>query len=234
MIGQLLESNLGRVFGTLLVIGIAGSTVSYGTFATFTAQTTNPGNTFATGTLVLSNRVGTGTACLSTGGGNTDTNTNNCDTAFSLSVRKPGDTSTATLDLKNEGSLAGAALKVFIPSCTAGNATGQNYHGTGNPCQKLQIYIQKWTDSTRATPAACLYGGATGNTCNFSDTTKTVATFVTAHNSATSGLSGGAIAAGETQYYTIGLKLIDSGPGADNALQGRQATFDLSWFMEQA
>src|SRR3981189_2538447 len=77
-----------KVLLSMGVVAGIGALAGAGTFATFTAQTSNPTNTFADGTLVLSNKVGSGTACLSTGGLTTDTNANGaCDTAFSLSVR---------------------------------------------------------------------------------------------------------------------------------------------------
>src|SRR6185369_973256 len=89
------------------------------TVASFTAETTNPTNKFATGTLVLSNKVNSGTACLSTGGGSTDTNANAaCDNLFSLTAQKPGDTSSANLTLQNVGSIAASALKLFTSACT--------------------------------------------------------------------------------------------------------------------
>ena len=93
-----------KVLLSMGVVAGIGALAGAGTFATFTAQTTNPTNTFADGTLVLSNKVGTGTACLSTGGLTTDVNANgSCDTAFSLSVKAPGDSSTANLTLQNKG-----------------------------------------------------------------------------------------------------------------------------------
>ena len=85
-------------------------------------------------------------------------------------MKKPGDSGTANLTLKNVGDVNASSFKVFSPTCTAANATGESYNGTGNPCSVLQLYIQQWTDNTFTTPSACLYGGATGNTCNFTDT----------------------------------------------------------------
>jgi hypothetical protein len=79
----------------LLSVGVVagiGVLAGAGTFATFTAQTTNPSNTFANGTLVLSNKVNAGAVCLSTGGGTTDSNSNgSCSTAFNLAVKAPGE-----------------------------------------------------------------------------------------------------------------------------------------------
>ena len=110
---------------------------------------------------MLSNTVDSGTACLSTAGGNTDTNANGaCDTAFDLSVQAPGDSSTADITLENMGQPArlGAQGLVGILHRRA-MRPGENYHGTGSPCGKVQIYVQQYSDNF-TTESACLYGGA--------------------------------------------------------------------------
>src|SRR5262245_25628517 len=56
---------LKKVLLTMFGVGVVSSLMSVGTFATFTATTTNPGNTFATGTLQITDSAA-GTA-LSTG-----------------------------------------------------------------------------------------------------------------------------------------------------------------------
>lgn len=217
-----------KVLLSVGVLGAVGALAGSGVFATFTAQTTNPTNKFATGTLVLSNTVDAGTACLSTGGGTTDVNSNSaCDTAFSLAVQAPGDNDTADLTLANVGSLAATALKVFS-TCANGDAAGENYHGTGLPCAKIQIYVQQYSDNF-TTESACLYGGATGNVCDFSDVTKTLATFATTHANVGSGLGAGALAAAggaDTTWIRVGIQLPTD---ADNAFQGRTATMALNW-----
>jgi len=212
------------VLGALALIGT-------GTLATFTAQVGNPNNRFATGTLVLSDTKQGGSTCLSTGGGSTDNNVNNnCDQLYNLSVKEPGDSGTANLTIKDEGSLAASIARVFSPTCTDADAAGENYHGTGSACATIQLYIQQFSDAGFTTPSACLYGGATGNTCNFSDTTKTLADFTANYNSNVNGLSLGALAAGQSDYFQIGVKLPQT---AGNNLQGRQATIDFDWFASQ-
>jgi predicted ribosomally synthesized peptide with SipW-like signal peptide len=216
------------LLSALVVIG-AAALIGGGTFASFNAETKNPGNTFATGTLVLSNTKAGGSACLSTGAGtSTDTNVNSsCDTLFALTVRKPGDAGTANLTVKNEGSIDASALKVFSSACANANATGETYNGTGLPCSKVQLYIQQWSDSGFTTPSQCVYGGATvTNTCDFSDATKTLTAFTTSYNSSSSGKTVSALSAHTSAYFTIGLKLPAD---ADNTFQGRQASFDLTW-----
>jgi hypothetical protein len=222
-----------KVLLSLGVVAGIGALAGAGTFATFTAQTTNPSNTFANGTLVLSNKVNAGAVCLSTGGGNTDTNANgSCSTAFNLAVKKPGDSGTTDITLKDVGSLAASALKVFSGSCTDADATGENYHGTGSPCGIVQIYIQQYSDAF-TTPSACLYGGASGATCDFSDTSATLSAFVAAHTNLASGLSAGSLAAAggaDTTWVRIGVKLPST---ADNTYQGRSATMALNWHITQ-
>lgn len=205
--------------------------LSLASFATFNAQTNNPGNVFAHGTLVLSNTKQGGTACLSTGGGSINTNVNTaCDQLLNLTVRKPGDSGSANLTLRNAGSLAASALKVFTPACTAGNSVGESYNGTGNPCSVLQLTIQQWSDSSFTTPSACLYGAATGATCSFSDATKTLGAFASAHTNSANGLSvGSGLAAGASAYVTISVQ---SPTSTDNTYQGRQASLDFAWYIQ--
>lgn len=221
-----------KVLFSIGVVAAIGALAGAGTFATFTAQTTNP-NTFANGTLVLSNTVEAGTACLSTGGGNTNSNSNGgCDTLFTLAVKAPGDSSTADLTLQNMGSLAASALKVFSASCTDADVGTESYHGTGLPCGIVQVYIQQYSDDF-TTPSACLYGGASGATCDFSDTSKTLSTFVTAHPDLAGGLSAGSLAANggaDTTWVRVGVKLP---PTADNSYQGRSASLALNWHITQ-
>ena len=202
-----------------------------GTFATFNAEASNAGNTFATGTIVLSNTVGTGNACLSTAGGNTNTNANpNCDALFNLAVQKPGATGQADLVIKNDGSLDASSFGLYSSLCTAGNASNENYHGTGDPCGELQLTVQQWSDASHTTPVACVYGGGTGATCQFAGT-KTLADFATNHGSSNSAVAiGSGLAAGTSEYFTVSVQLPSS---AGNQFQGRQASIDFSWLAQQ-
>jgi hypothetical protein len=222
-----------KVLMSIGVVAGLGVLAGAGTFATFTAQTTNPDNTFANGTLVLSNTVDGGMACLSTGGGNTDSNANGaCDTMFDLAVRAPGDSSTADLVLENVGSLAASALKVFSGSCTDSDAADEDFHGTGSPCGAVQIYIQQYSDNF-TTESACLYGGATGNVCDFSDTNKTLTSFVTDHPNLAGGLAAGALeesGGADTTWIRIGVQLPST---AGNNMQGRAAALAFNWHITQ-
>jgi len=213
------------------VITALGALGGLGAFASFTAQTGNQGNIFSNGTLVLSNTKQGGTPCLSTSAGSTNVNINNgCDQLLGLLVQKPGDSGTANITIKNEGSDAIGSLRVFESNCANSDGT-ESYKGTGNPCSQVQLYIQQYSDASFGTASACLYGGASALTCNFSSTTSTLQAFTTAYNSTTNGLAiGSGLAAGASAYFKIGLQLPTS---TDNTFQGRLATFDLSWFAQQ-
>ncbi|HEV2756050.1 MAG TPA: hypothetical protein VG318_09780 [Actinomycetota bacterium] len=227
-----------KILLSLGAVAVVGAVVGGGTYATFNAQTANPGNVWANGTLVLSNKVGSGTTCLSTGAAaSTDTNVNNnCDALFGgATLRKPNDSATVPVNVRNEGSLNASALKLYSSACTAGDTAGETYKGTGDPCDKVQLYVQRWTDPARTIPAECVYGSTqalTPNTCDFAATgaeAKTIGAFATA-NGSTAPLSLGALNTGTTNYYTIGVKLPQS---TGNSYQGRRASVDFTWTLEQ-
>jgi hypothetical protein len=219
MLGRALTSHLGKVLGTMLVIGMAGSTVTYGTFATFTASTSNA-NTFATGTLVLSNKVNTGSACLSTGSG-VNTNAHACDTAFTVSALRPGATAqTADIVIKNEGTLNATALKAYAASACANSNSG-TVNGTGDLCAAIRLTVQEYTDNTYATPSTCHFGGAA---CAL-DATKTLATYPLSG----AAINMGALNSAASRYFRLTVELPST---AGNDLMGRQAAVAFTWLAE--
>ena len=131
------------------------------------------------------------------------------------------------LDLLNSGSLDAATLKLTAGACVASDAAGQSFHGTGNPCTALDVYVQEWNDAVHTTAIHCWYGGAVvANTCDFSDNTKTISALATASPlTLAGGLTGGA-----HRYFTIGVQLPST---AGNTYQGRAATDTLTWHIDQ-
>jgi hypothetical protein len=224
-----------RTKNLILTVGVVMAAVAAlgsGSFGSYTAQTKNANNAFATGALVMTNTKQGGSACLSTAGGATDTNANTgCDQLLNLTVKKPGDSSTVNLTIQNSGSLAASVFEVFGSTCVDSNAASETYHGTGSLCSKVQLYIQQ-TDSSSTAKTACIYGGAiVTNTCDFSDTTKTLSSFGSTYTSSSNGLTIGAgLGAGTANYFTIGISLPST---ADNTVQGRAASIDLNWFIQQ-
>ena len=217
----------------MLVAAVAGGVLAGagGFYMTtqLTAQVVNKDQTVTVGTLILSNRVGTGAACLSAPDLVTDGNEQVCDAAFDLDVRKPGDTATAHLEIANVGALDAGGLRVFAASCADSDAAP--FHGSGSPCASLQLYIQLWTDPSRSIPAACVYGGSPdGKRCDFSDRSRTIGAFASTHASAQTAVLVGSLPAGARDILTIGVRLPEE---SDNSLQGRRATTSFSWHLTQ-
>jgi hypothetical protein len=213
-----------------VVMSLCGFTAA-ATVANFSAETANPTNKFATGTLVLSNtKAGGSGACLSTGGGSTDTNVNSaCDTLFNLTVKKPGDSGSANLTIQNVGSLAASALKMYSSACTDADAAGESYHGTGSACGGVQFYIQQWTNSNFTGASSCIYGGGTATTCAFT-AAKTLSDFATNYGSGSPITIGSGLASGGSAYFTVAVQMASS---AGNSLQGRSAAADFTWHLDQ-
>lgn len=105
----------------LTVVGlIAVAANGSGTFASFTAETTNAGNTFATGTLFLHNTVNGQTCTSESSVSSTSTDnlqTSGCGTLFSVGADAANATEHADLTLTNAGSIDSPNITFTIPSC---------------------------------------------------------------------------------------------------------------------
>jgi hypothetical protein len=154
-----------KVLLTLMVIGTMGTTVGAGTFAAFTATARNPAAPFAAGTLVLSDQVGTGTTCLSTGtSGTTDANvdTSACDLVFDsehdpgASSKRPGEGDSVAMHIRNAGSLPGTLAVSSAADCATVDPSDQPaWHGTADDCDTVQLAIADGT--------TCYWGDNMGN-----------------------------------------------------------------------
>lgn len=224
-----LRLNLGPL--ALLLLGAFAVTSlvlsSGGTTAAFTAQTTNASNSFASGTLILSNAKTSGTTCLSSGGaGGLDANSNStaCDDLVAGTLRKPGDTTTATVTLANTGTLNASALTLKSTLCTNANVGATN--GTGNPCSAVMLTIHDDANNQCFYPTAT-FGTPTAGACT-ATATGTLADFVS--RSSAVPLSLGALAAGAGRAYTVTATLPST---AGNNMQGRSGNLDLVWTLDQ-
>jgi len=106
------KSRIALLF--VMAIGFATYFGGGGTFAGFTAETTNPNQTLASGTLTLRNNV---TSNCDSQLGESNNNTNeNCNVAFAFTNQEPGVyTGTATVTLTNTGSLNASKLYLWAP-----------------------------------------------------------------------------------------------------------------------
>jgi predicted ribosomally synthesized peptide with SipW-like signal peptide len=214
--------------GVLAVVG-GGA----GTFATFNAETKNAGNTFATGTLLLSDSVHNGTACYSDSG---SANAGSCSAIINTSNLYTNHTSSEFLTISNTGSLDSSDLKLFGSTCvnsTVGTfSAGSTLPHTGDVCAQLKLSLEQ-NATAGGTATACLVGSEVGSGDHSCDPTQgdSLGAFLTSHGTATNGydFAGDSIAAGASRYYTVHLYL----PDENNTFQGRAATFDLTWHIDQ-
>ena len=105
---------------TVLVLSMAAGVIAYvgggGTFASFTAETSNSGNSTSSGTLTMSNTVDSGTACLSSAATTQDNVNAACAAALTLSNLAPGVFGgTAQIAVENTGSIDGSKLWLWAP-----------------------------------------------------------------------------------------------------------------------
>lgn len=217
----------------LVAIAAGGS----GTFASFSAEVTNPGNTFATGTLFLHNTHGA-TTCTS------ESNTLNvnpgtgvggdaCAVLFN-NVDLSAGNATATLALDNAGTVNATDLKWDISSCTVatnvGSTGSSTTFGTAPACSDMWLTIQEKTDGTYTTNQACAAGTTTTPpACNAPDGTYSLASS-TPTNLLTTGAATATFNAGVTRYYVI---TIHPNVTSGNSLQNRLITFAMHWKLEQ-
>ena len=107
---------------TVMGVGVVGSLVSVGTFASFTATTTNPGNTFAAGTLTLQDTTGYTSAATTLGAA-----------APNLTAVSPFDPRTTVATCETPSSLIGSVCTTLLRSANvagAGMEPGQYLQGT--------------------------------------------------------------------------------------------------------
>jgi hypothetical protein len=105
-----------RVLVLALLAGIAVYVGGGGVFGSFSAETTNGGNTTSSGTLTMSDQVNTNTACLSVNG---TSNVNaGCGAMLTMTNVAPGVFGTqnvATMTIKNTGSIDASKLWAWAP-----------------------------------------------------------------------------------------------------------------------
>lgn len=232
----------------LIVVGVLAAVGGgAGTFATFNAQVTNHGNTFETGSLVLSDTVNSGSACYSSAGtGNV--NSTGCDALFTIpTLWAPGasDPTPAQLTLSNTGSIDASALKVWAPLLSTSGADNPSglvcnyqsytpsgsthpYVGSGNPCSALEIQIQEYTDGTFGTAEpTCVFPVNPSASCGSSYSALSSLPSPTSELTVPGGLTHAT-----SRYFEIGVHYPGSS-SSDNEFQSQQTFFDLTWHIDQ-
>jgi hypothetical protein len=115
----------------MMAIGTAAYFGLSGTFASFSAETSNLGSGVSSGTLTMSDQVNTTMACLSANGV-VNVNTN-CAKVLNLTNVAPGAiNAAATVTIQNTGSLDASKLYLFAPYVNS-SLTAQVLNGAGGP-----------------------------------------------------------------------------------------------------
>lgn len=242
-------STVRKLLLAVLLVSLTGSAFGAGTFASFNASTTNAASTFSTGSIVLSNtKAGGAGVCFSTNTGvgastgDTSTNSNtNCESLLGMTLAKPGDTATAHLTLKNEGSIAATSLGATITACTTG--TTGSYNGS-NPAllcgagNGLKIQVQEM-DATFTTPVAkCVYPVNASAACGSSYDYLGNGFLGTSFTNTAWNVAG--MASGASKYLRFEVQFPDNGTGTagstpvlDNAYMGLTGSFGMTWTIAQ-
>jgi predicted ribosomally synthesized peptide with SipW-like signal peptide len=218
------------------VIGLVSVASGSGTFASFSADVTNPGNTFASGTLFLHDNGGTTTCTSESGTLNVNPGTgvggDACDVLFNASSLQGGAV-TADLTLDNAGTVDASDMKFDASSCSVtdnSGATGSAVtFGSAPTCANFYITVQE-TDNTFASNTYCAFGTDVAGTCAAPTNAHTLANTNSLTLLKTTGNVNADLTASSTRYYVI---TILPSVTNDNTLQNRKVTFALSWHLDQ-
>jgi hypothetical protein len=225
----------------LTVIGLVSVASGSGTFASFQADVTNPGNTFASGTLFLHNTNGATTCTSESGTLNVNPGTgvggDTCAVLFNAQDLTGG-AQTADLALNNAGTVDASDIQFDVAGCTWSDNSGvtgtSTTFGSAPTCGDMYITVQE-TDSSYTVPANdtyCAYGPAASQPdCDAPDNTATFANTTSLTALQTTGAVDADLTAGSTRYYVITVS--PGGVTNDNTLQNRQVSFDLNWHLDQ-
>ena len=224
----------------LCVVGIVSIASGSGTFASFNAETTNAGNTFATGAITLGNQVNSGTVCYSSGGAQ---NANaGCNAIWNVGSWAPGQAAdTEKLTLNNTGNLDPTALTMWAPKVTTAgveNPAGlvcnyesytpagasHVYAGSGNPCTGMSIQIQEYDSSFTTPTTSCVFPADATHVCG-----SNYAALSTMPNSGSPLTVTGGLTHGTSRYFELTVTYPASAGNADNEYQAEKTHFDLAW-----
>ena len=129
----------------MMLMGVVAYFGGAGTFAGFTAQTSNPNSTLGSGSLLIQNTVNANPVCESkTGESNNNVNAN-CTALFSFTNQEPGVFSgVSTVTIKNSGTLPASTMYLWAPYA---NGVLSSTITSGNNVTSLSLYAQRRLDS---------------------------------------------------------------------------------------
>ena len=214
------------LIATSLIVAAIAAGVASGTFATFTSQTTNPGNVSSNATLAMRNVAGTAVA-----GSNcsTETASGTCATLFNIQNFAPGNSSQNTATITYTGTVTTGDFRLFMANF---NEFAPGYNATlcttSHPGQQVQFQVKQGTAVIY--PTAGTGFGSLGD-FNTSFNTSTTGLRLKPSANADTGSAGAWPAANPAVTFTITLQLDIS---VDNTNQGCRSSFDLDWYASQS
>jgi len=194
----------------------AGLLVWQGSYAAFSATTTNQADSWEAGTLTLTNNGGTGTFAATTGALITAQNI------------KPGDTQTRCLTVDSTGT-SGGDLAMYRGAVT--NTDGLTANGGVGLSDRLGVTVRAAVLGAGETVVANCQAGAVAGSVDFPGTSTVVANALldglpTAYGPA----AKTTITAGQRVAYQISWTFVSGGTTAlDNPYQGAKSVADLVW-----
>ncbi len=215
----------GKMAVTAAVVMTLLAFLSVGTYATFSAQTTNPSNVFANGSMTMTNVAGTavsGSDC------STSTSSGTCATLFSAGSTSmpPGaadKTNSATITYT--GSITTASFGLYATNYTSVGGGSAASCTAVNPASKINLQVKQGATIIYPTGGSG-YGTLSGFAAAYTGT------------GAMLHLKGGTNGSGSVDVwatnnnsaFTINVNLDSS---ADNTYQGCQSLADLVWYAAQ-
>lgn len=182
------------------------------------AQTENPANVFAVGTLALSDQSPTGKACMSITADQAGPVQSRCDAIFDFTGMAPGRSGTGRIGIRNVGTIPIGKLGLWTDGCTTSDAPGEGFHGTGELCGEVRLQVHDDSHD------ACYYPVSQPGPCP-ADASGTLAGFAAAHPAATPlTLTTNGLGQGVTFSFNVSLD-----PAAGNSVQGRTTQTSFTW-----
>jgi len=210
---------------TSLVILLLAAAIGAGTFATFTALTTNPTNVFGNSTVTMTNVAGTVVS-----GSNCSTATNNgtCATVFNASTTSftPGTADkTNTVTITYTGSVTTAAFGLYAANYSSTAGSSSALCTAANPGSKINLQVKQ--GSTIIFPTS---GSGYGTLDAFATTYTGTGTLLHLKGGTDGSGSSNVWATNDNSLFTINVNLDTT---ADNTYQGCQSQTDLAWYASQ-
>ena len=222
------QSKKKKILLTVGVLLLIGSLLSAGTLATFTAQTTNPGNVLGNGTMTMTNVAGSvvsGSDC------STSTSNGTCATLFSAGTTgfvPGGADSTNTVTITYTGTITTATFGLHVANYASEAVSSPASCTAADPASKINLQIVQGSG-----PGTIIYpiiGSGYGTLANFA-TTYTGTGALLHLDGGTDGSGATDVwANGDNSLFTINVNLDAS---ADNTYQGCLSEADFVWYAAQ-